>query len=625
MPSPTVIRRAAPLAALLALGAASCGDDTAPQATPPQQAAPAADWADAAGAAPVDVGTPAPPFAPLTVEPPKVHDVSGRYGGMLTWAEVGEVAAFNPTVTNTAMESELAGLVFDSLVTYDNAAWRHGPSLAASWDVSDDDLTWTFHLRRGIKWSDGEPFTARDVEFTFEDVVFNDAIPSSDKDGFKVGDAPLPTVDVLDDHTVRFTLPRVNALFLTYVGGVFIVPEHKWNDAVTGDDPAYKSAMSATQDLADVVGTGPFRVIAYSGAERVLYERNPYAWEEDRDGNRLPYVDRAMVLMYKELPTRTTAFLAGEFDMITDIPAPDYDRVKQAEAGGAFEIHRLGLSLNTNWVTFNQHDGRNADGEPFVEPAKLALFQNPDFRRAMSYAIDRENLVKLLLNGKGEAIYGPTSPANEEWYSDDFDKTPYDPAKARTLLAGIGLTDRDGDGVLEDAEGNRVSIELTTNVENNTRVQILNQLKADWTAIGVEASTRPLTFQELVHELEDGHGWEAMLLGWGSAVPPDPLFGKNIHLSSGRLHVWYPAQAEPVNEWERQADAILEKMAGLPDAADRKPLWAQYLAHFAGGLPMLYLFSQNAYAASVPRVRNLQPSVLRPQTWHNIEELWLER
>jgi peptide/nickel transport system substrate-binding protein len=604
----------------LLLLAAACGDGSEPAAST------AAAPGDApAPQAPADAGTPTPAFEPLTVDPPKIHDVTGRYGGTFTWAGVGEVAAFNPTITNTAMESELGALLFDSLVTYDNAEWKHDPSLAHSWDVSDDNLVWTFHLRKGIKWSDGSPFRAQDVVFTFEKVVFNDAIPSSDKDGFKVGDAAFPAVEALDDHTVRFTLPRVNALFLTYIGGIFIVPEHRWADAVTGEDPAYKSAMSATGDLSEVVGTGPFRVVEYSGAEHVMYERNPYSWRQDGDGNRLPYVDRAMVLMYKELPTRTTAFLAGDFDTITDIPAPDYDRVKAAESGGAFSIHRLGLSLNTSWVCFNQHPGKSEEGEPFVDPARLALFQNPKFRRAMSHAIDRDNLVKLMLNGKGEAIYGPTSPANEEWYSDDYVKTPYDPEKAKALLAEIGLSDRDGDGVLEDADGNRVSVELTTNVENTTRVEILSQLKADWTAIGVEANVRPLTFQELVHELEDGHGWEVMLLGWGSAVPPDPLFGKNIHLSSGRLHVWYPAQEEPANEWEREADAILEKMAGLPDAADRKPLWAQYLKHHAEGLPILYLYSQNAYAASKPHVRNLKPSVLRPQTWHNIEELWLDK
>ena len=161
-------------------------------------------------------------------------------------------------------------------------------------------------------------------------------------------------------------------------------------------------------------------------------------------------------------------------------------------------------------------------------------------------------------------------------------------------------------------------------MENPTRVKVLAQLKADWTAIGVEAVTKPVNFQKLVQELEDGHRWEVMLLGWASSVPPDPLFGKNIHLSSGRLHVWYPMQPEPANEWERIADGILDEMAAEPDTEKRRPMWARYLKHHAAGLPMLYLYTQNDYAATKPRVKNLKPTVLRPQTWHNVEELWLD-
>ena len=600
------------------------GNDRAAAPDQPRERARVA--AAAAGAVGVDsVGTPSPALEPVTADPPAISAVTGKYGGTLTWATVGEVASFNPTVTSTTTESELAGLVFETLVDYDNIAWKHTPGLAHSWERTDDFLTWTFHLRRGIKWSDGEPFTAADVKFTFEDVVFNPGIASSAKDGFKVGDFPFPRVETIGDDTVRFTLPCVNALFLTYAGGISIVPQHKWADAVTGDDPAYKSAMSATSKLSDIVGTGPFRVLQYNGAENIVYERNPYYWRLDANGLRLPYVDRAMVLLYKELPTRTTAFLAGDFDMITNIPAPDYDRVKAAESSGAFVFHRLGLSLNTVWIAFNQHPGKDSEGTPFVAPQKLALFQNPKFRRAMSFAVDRENLVKLMLNGKGEPIYGPTSPANEEWYSDDFEKTPYDVGRARALLAEIGLRDSDGDGVLEDANGKRVTIELTTNVENTMRIKVLSQLKADWTAVGVETSVRPLTFNELVHELQDGHRWDTILLGWGSAVPPDPLYGKNIHLSSGRLHAWYPAQETPANEWERVGDALLDEMAGLPDAADRVPIWAKYLKHHAEGLPILYLFTQNAYAASKPDVMNVAPSILPPNTWHNIEDLWLKR
>ncbi len=634
-----LVRAAALLAALLpVLGAASCGDsgsttDDSGKSTPSTPSStqdPASrrhvdtgEGDSTPAVAKSDAGTPKVAIQPLTVEPPDVSDVTGKYGGTLTWASVGEVATFNPTVSNTATENELVSLCFSGLVTYDNHKWEMGPALAHKWEVSDDYLTWTFHMRKGLKWSDGAPLTAHDVVFTFMDVLFNDKIRSSDKDGFRIGDTPFPTVTALDDHTVRMELPVVNALLLTYCGGIFIVPKHKWADSVSGDDPSYNRAMAANGDLTEVVGCGPFNVVEYAGAERIVYERNPYYWVEDTNGVRLPYVDRAMVLLYKDLSTRTLSFLNGDFDTVTDIPPADYDRLKEGETKGDFVVHRLGLSLNTNWISFNQHPGKAEDGTPYVEPYKAKLFQDVRFRRAMSHATDRENLVKLMLNGRGEAIYGPTSPGNEQWFQ-DHERTEYDVDKANALLDQIGLKDTDGDGKRETPNGQRVIIELTTNVENPTRVKVLGQLKADWAAVGIEANTKPVNFQELVHELEDGHGWEVMLLGWGSAVPPDPLYGKNIHLSKGRLHVWYPMQPEPANEWERIADALLDEMAGQPLDEKRAPIWKKYLDHHAAGLPILYLYSANAYAASKPTLRNLKPSLLRPNTWHNVEEIWID-
>ncbi len=629
---------AATLAALAALAVAGCGPaPSAPSggqpgaaaAGAPADAAPA-DGARAGGAPAGDAaaggaaaGGSATTEPTLGVKPPMIADVTGRFGGTLTWAEVGEVTTFNPTVSSSATETEIADLLFDALVTYDNGRWANEPSLAWRWEHSDDALHWTFHLRDGVLWSDGEPFSAEDVEFTFRDVLFNEHIANSDKDGFRVGDAAFPTVTAVDRLTVRFDLPVLNALFLTYVGSVQIVPKHLWKDTVVGDDPAYSKAMNATDDLSRVVGTGPFRVVEYSGAERIVFERNPHSWVQDREGRRLPYVERAMILLYKDLSARSIAFLDKAFDMICDIPPQDYQQFKEQEKGSDFTIHRLGVSLNTTWVSFNQHPGRDDKGEPYVTPYKSQWLRDPRFRRALSMAADRDGIVKLLLDGKGEAIYTQTSPGNKTWYS-DIGRTGYVPDQAGALLDEMGLVDRDGDGVREDADGHRVSLELCTNVENPLRVKTLSQLKQDWARIGVEISTKPLNFNDLVHELEDGHRWELMVLGWGSGVPPDPLNGKNIILSSGRLHVWYPMQEQPENEWERKADAVIAKMDANPDEAARVPLWREYQKLHDEYMPIAYLYSQNAYAASRNRVHNLRPSVLRPQTWYNAEELWVE-
>jgi peptide/nickel transport system substrate-binding protein len=563
-----------------------------------------------------------PRFEPLTIEPRDERTTGGgKYGGVITWSEPGEMTTFNPLVTNASPESELRSLIFDPLVSYDNGLMATIPGLAHKWEHSDDGLVWTFHLRKGVQWSDGKPFTADDVLFSFAS-CFHPKIKNSPKDGFRVGDADYPKVEKLDDFTVRFTLPVVNALFETHVGNVYIAPAHLWADTIKGDNPTYAEKMTPAH-VEECVGTGPFMFVEYSGAERIVYKRNPRSWRQDKDGNRLPYVDGVIVLLAKDLGTRTEQFLAKNFDMITDIPAQDYQRFKDGEKEGWFKVHRLGLSLNVTWITLNQHPGKDASGKPFVAPHKLAWFQDARFRRAMSHASDREKIVKILLDGKGEAIYGNTTRGNKQWYA-EHTKFAFDPAKAKALLDEMDLKDKDGDGVREDAQGRRVEIDVSTNTENPMRVGALNQLKADWAAVGVAMNATQVAFNDLVNQLQDNHRWEAIVMGWASGVPPDPLNGINIHHSSGRLHAWYPMQPAPANAWEVENDAILVAMQREPDAAKRKPLWAKYLELEAQGQNQIFLFAQNGYAASKGRVKGLRPSVLRPQTWYNVEELWLD-
>lgn len=561
-------------------------------------------------------------FLPLTVDPPYAQGTSGRYGGTIIWSELGELDTFNPLVSSSATSSELKPLVFDSLVAYDNDKWQHIPSLAWKWEHSEDGKTWTFRLRKGVKWSDGAPLTSKDVLFSFR-TVFHPKIENSDVDGFRIGNFPLPTLEAPDDHTVVFKCAAVDALFLAHVGTVSISPAHRWQSTLEGEEPTYASAMGCA-DPSAVIGTGPFRIVSYTNAEKVVYERNPYSWRTSKDGQRLPYVDGVIVKLVKDMNTRSLQFLNGDFDLINDIQASDYEQFRTKEKEGKFTLHRLKLSLNTNWISFNQHPGADSSSKvPFIAPHKLKWFQDRRFRQAMSHSIDRDNLVKLLLDGKGGAIYGETTKANKTWYAETT-TFPYDTAKANALLDSMGLSKRDKDGIRMDAEGRRVSVELMTNVENDTRIKVIAQIKNDWAAVGVEGLMRPVNFNELVSQLEDGHKWECIMLGWGSGVPPDPLNAKNIIHSSARLHVWYPQQPAPANAWEAQCDAIVEAMSQEIDEGKRKAHWAKFLELHAQDQPMIYLYASNAYAASKTRVKNMRASVLRPSTNWNIEELWVE-
>lgn len=561
-------------------------------------------------------------FLPVTADPPYAADTSGKYGGTLVWAELGEIDTFNVLVSNSATTSEVSSLVFDSLLQYDNSKWEFRPSLAASWEHSDDGLTWTFRLRKGVKWSDGEPFTSRDVAFSYR-TTFNPKIENSTVDAFKIGDAPLPTFETPDDATFVLRCKALDAMLLSHAAGVPILPEHVWQKSTEGDSPTFPSVMGVA-DTARVIGTGPFRIKEYKAGERIVYEKNPYSWRATKDGSRLPFVDQVIVKLVKDMNTRTLQFLNGDLDVIDDIPAPDYKSFKDKEAEGWFTLHRLGLSLNTTYVCLNQHQGVDpATKEPFVLPYKQKWFQDRRFRRAISHAIDRDNIVKQILDGKGAAIYTDTTKGNKTWYSDTT-TFPYDPAKANALLDEMGLTKRDKDGVRMDADGHRVSIDLMTNVENGVRIKVIGQIKNDWAAVGIEAVLLQPDFNTIVAAQESTHKWEAVVLGWGSSVPPDPLNGKNVLISSGRSHVWYPQQPAPANDFEKKSDELLAKMSSEIDEGKRKVIWAQILELHAQEQPCQYLYASNCYGASKKRVQNMRASVLRPSTWWNFEELWLD-
>lgn len=568
-------------------------------------------------------------FLPVAPDPPLLQETSGKYGGTLVWAEPGEVASFNPIIVSDQTSTDLYQLSFDSLCLYDNAnptmsSEGFRPGLAWKWEHSADGKTWTFNLRKGVKWSDGAPFTARDVAFSFA-AVFNEKIQNPIVDGFKIGDPPiLPTFETPDDFTFVLHCTYIDALFLSHAGGVPIVPEHIWAKTTQGDNPTFPSVMGVG-DPKSVVGTGPYRVVEYVAGERVVYERNPLSWRTTKSGERLPYLEKLVVKIVKDQATRALQFKNGDLDLIDAINAPDYASFKEKETEGWFTLHRFGPSLNTAYICLNQYPGNDAaTGEPYVAPYKLKWFQDVRFRRAMSHAINRATMVKQILEGKGAAIFSGTTKGNKGWYS-EVTKYDYDPAKANALLDEMGLTKRDAEGFRTDADGHRVSIDITTNNDNPIRTKVLVQIKDDWKAVGVEGVPHPIDFNSLVAAQEHTHKWEATVLGWGSSVPPDPLGGKNVYLSSGNGHVWYPEmKPEARNDFDKKSDAMLDAMSQQVDEAKRKPMWYEFEEMHAQYQGFIWLYAQNGYAASKKRVQNSKPSILHPETWWNYEELWVD-
>lgn len=570
-------------------------------------------------------GTANPPFAdPAPEEPYVFQGAPGTYGGTLVFSTISDPKSFNPiTAAETSTTAVTNGPMYVPLLGFDNIEQKVDSGLTTRYESTPDGLVWTFYIRKGVRWSDGQPFTAHDVKFTF-DVAFDPNVDNSIKSSFVQQDGSYPVVDVLDDHTVRFTLKEPNALMLDNIGSTYLAPRHKWEDEWRAG--TFDQALGITTPPEDVVSLGPYRLKEYSTNQRVLLERNPYYWKVDTKGQRLPYIDRVVLQIVPDLNAMLARFQSGETDMMSQVRPEEVELLRRDEAARDFKVYDLGPGFNVLYIAVNQNTGRSAAGKPYVDPAKSAWFTDVKFRKALSHAIDREGIIKTMYQGLGIPISTFTPPANKVWYDESAVVTyPYDPERARALLAEIGIQDRNGDGVAEDAQGNRIEFQLVTNSNNPTRVNVATFIKDNLRAVGINVNFQAIDFNSMVEMLQNTFNWEAVIGGWQSGNPPDPVLMKNILLSSGQLHYSYPKQTTPATDWERRIDELMQLNARTVDLPTRKQQFSEVLRLWSDNLPEIDLVAPNYAVAAKNRVANLRPSPLPLYTYWNIEELYLTK
>jgi len=574
-------------------------------------------------------GVPDPPFEGSAPEQAYVYNgPPGAYGGTLTLATANDMKTFNVILAaESASNDILWGHVFRCLIDYRNGDDPPGydSGLCTRWESSPDVREWTFYLRQGVRWSDGEPFTADDVLFTY-DVVRDKRVETPIRDVFiegtqENGDAVYPELEKLDDHTVRFKLHKPNGGFLDQVYNLWLIPKHKWEPAWGAG--RFNEAMKLDGNPGDVVALGGFRIKEYVSGQRVVLERNPYFWKVDKVGQRLPYLDRVVFVILKDQNTIALRFEAGELDILTPrVRAEDYSRVKALE-GADVTVADTGVSLNTSWLAFNQNTRVNPNtGKPFVPLWKQRLFRNKDFRQAISYAIDRQGLANTVLSGRGAPLYSFVSPGDRYWHSDDVMTYPFDPERARQMLSGIGLKKRSGDSLLEDAEGHTIEITIITNTENSQRVQTAAFVAQNLKDIGIKANPAPLAFSLVSNTIQTSFDFDAVVLGWRAATPPGPANYKSILLSSGLQHVCFPGQSSPSTPWESRVDHLLYEIEASPDQEARRRLFAQIQRIWSEELPQIDLVAEQEAIAYRTKLGNVHPSPLPPRATWNIEEIY---
>jgi peptide/nickel transport system substrate-binding protein len=575
--------------------------------------------------------------APIPVDAEVVDFPQGDFGGRIVETMAGDIATLNPLLIESLAGTTVMGRILDSLVTLDPETGEVIPSLAKSWEVSEDNLEYTFHLRRGVHWSDGEPFTSADVLFTWNAFFAKerDALSGEvarDESGrpkyrypsrstfSQLINGQEPEVEALDAYTIRFTTPEVYAPFLLFGGGEEILPKHKLGSAF--EDGSLLEAWSletAIQRPEAIVGLNMFVLESYRPGERLVFARNPNYWKVNRAGERLPYVERLITKIVPDANSSNVAFAQGKTDFEA-IGADNVAWVKRGEKRHDYTVLDMGPSNTTNFVWFNLNPGADADGKSYVAPHKLKWFQDKRFRQAVSYGINREGIVRGVFFGRAQVLHGYVSPKRKFWYNDAIRKYPYDPERSRSLLKEMGF--RYKDGKLHDAEGRPVNFTLMTNSSNGLRVEMATVFKENMADLGIEVELQFLDFNTIITKTSSSFDYEACMLGLGGGAP-DPYAGKDILMSGGRLHQWHPQQVEPATEWEARIDALMLELGRHTDVEKRKAFYFEVQEILAEQQPMIFLVSAKDYVGHRNRWQNLKPTSLGGLTW-NLESLWAE-
>ena len=373
----------------------------------------------------------------------------------LTIATISEPLTFNLAISKDASSSGVLGYLFEGLTETSWLTDQVEPRLAESWEGSDDGLTWTFRLRKDVEWHDGEAFTAHDVEFTFNRIIYNQEIDASSRPTFQFRyldeetgeweESPM-TVKALDDFTVECVLPVPFAPFLRSMGTA-IYPKHILDKHV--EDGTFESTWDIATDPSEVIGTGPFIIEVYEPGVRVVLARNPNYWLEDEAGNSLPYLDRVVRVIVPDFDGEREMFLLGETDFYGLLGEDLADFEPQQEEGN-FTIYRRGPGFGTTFLGFNVNPGANPDtGEMYVAPEKLEWFKKKEFRRAVAHSIDKAAIIRDVQHGVGYPQWASISPATGDFHNPNVRKHEYDIEKANEILDGIGWMDTDGDGIRE--------------------------------------------------------------------------------------------------------------------------------------------------------------------------------
>jgi peptide/nickel transport system substrate-binding protein len=542
-------------------------------------------------------------------------NVTGHSGGQLTIGERAEPKTLNPVIATDAVSREVIGRMMSDLIEINRSTQQTEPALAKSWKKSPDGRTFTLQLRQGLRFSDGHPFDADDVVFSFQ--LYLDAnIDSPQRDLLVIDGKPL-TVTKLDQYTVRFTLPSPYAAAERLFDGLPMLPKHLLEKPYR--DGKFDQAWSLNAAANEVAGLGPFRLKQYVPGQRVVLERNPYYWKVDQQNHRLPYLDQLVFVFVGTEDAQVMHFEAGDTDMVSRLSSENYNLLSRERTHTGAQLTDMGPSLEYNFLVFNQND---LTGKKLDDIArKQKWFEDLKFRQAVSEAIDRDSIVRLVYGTRGTALWGNVGPGNKYWVNANIPRPKPSIENSKQLLKSAGFS-WNSSGQLLDSTGKPVEFTIISSSSNTQRMKMATLVQDDLSHLGMQVHVVPLEFRATIDRVFNNFDYEAAIMGLGGG-DADPNPEMNVWTSNGTSHLWNLGEKQPATTWEKEIDQLMQQQMVTLDYVKRKKLYDSVQQIVADNVPFIFLATPNILTVADSRVGNFHPAVLDPYTLWNADELYI--
>ncbi|HOE33914.1 MAG TPA: peptide-binding protein [Smithella sp.] len=482
------------------------------------------------------------------------------YGDILVRGDIGDASNLIPILASDSASHNIAGMIYNGLVKYDKNMNIVG-DLAESWDISSNGLVITFHLRKGIKWHDGKPFTSADVLYTYQATIDPKTPTAYAGDFLKVKKVEAP-----DDYTFRATYEKPFAPALISWSSA-ILPRH----LLAGKDIT-QSSLSRHP-----IGTGPYKFKEWVAGQKIVLVSNPDYFEGQ------PYIDGRMTRIIPDTATMFLELRAQNIGMMGLTPLQYTRQTENNLFKNNFNKYRY-LSFAYTFMGYN---------------LKNPLFADKRVRQAISYAINKDEIISGVLLKLGKPASGPYKPGT--WaFNDKVKVYNYNPQKALALLNEAGWKKTGSEGLLKK-DGQPFIFEIVTNQGNETRQKCAEIIQRQLKEIGITVKIRVLEWSAFVTDFINKRRFDAVILGWTIPLDPDAY------------DVWHSSKTAPeelnfISYNNPEVDEMLEKGRSTFDQKERKKYYDRFQEILAEDQPYTFLYVPEALVIINKRFRGIEPA-----------------